>query len=344
MKHSATLWLGVTTAVFVCAVGASGAKAATFSFNGFSGAPAPGSMIDFKLQNFEVLLDASTPAFGSPGGLNGDPVHDAPIVTAHQVSGGALTTPGQQLYGILNISSIQSPDGSKQYWTQSATQQLTGEFYGYTVKNVTNAGTSSEVAQFNGGALKMFFSGSPTFNSIPGPFMGTWTNIAASNGVDAAGQSLFLSALGVGGILPQPPATNIDVSLSSTFTSFTATRFTGVGDGFFTITASFLPFGADAFDMSTAGAFPYPGSQDLSFKSNFDSRPAGTVPNPGPLPGPLDLQNNTGWSVAGQDPLELQFTPATTIPEPASLTLWGIVTLGSGLMVLRRNRRLKRAG
>jgi len=325
-----SLWLWVAT-IAVVGMGVPQAKAG-FSFNGFSGAPAAGAIIDFKLQDFEVLLDASTPTSG-PGAINGDPVHDAPIVAAHKVSGGALTTPGQQLYGIYTITSIQSPDGSKQYWTQSATQQLDGEFYGYTATKVTGAGATGEQASFSGGTIQMFFNSSATFNSVPGPFMGAWSNIAVSNGVDAPGQSLFITAAGVGGVNPEP---DTGTTLASTFNGFTPNRFTGVGDGFFTVTfSSTLVFQGDAFDSSTSGpVYPYPGNQDFSFKSNFDSRPPGTLPNPGPAPGPLDYQNDTGWSVASQDPLEGVFV--AVVPEPASLTLLGIGGVCSALLGLRR--------
>src|SRR5438552_289725 len=113
-----SLWLSAITAAVV-GLGATQANAGFF-FNGFSGAPAVGAIIDFKLQDFEVVLDAATPP------LTGDPFLDAPIVALHKVPGGLITMPGQQLYGIFNITSIQSPSGSKQYWTQSATQQLAG--------------------------------------------------------------------------------------------------------------------------------------------------------------------------------------------------------------------------
>src|SRR5438477_94182 len=98
----------VTNAMLILAVLASmslwsGLCQAGFFFNGVDGAPAPGSIIDFKLQDFEVVLDATAPP------LTGDPVVDAAIVAAHKVPGGLITTPGQQLYGIFNITSIQSP-------------------------------------------------------------------------------------------------------------------------------------------------------------------------------------------------------------------------------------------
>jgi hypothetical protein len=343
MNRCRWLWLGAAVLLF-CAVRAPRASADTFSFNGFSGAPAPGSTLAFKLQLFEVALDPSTPAVGTPGGLNGDPVHDAAIVAAHKESGGALS-PGVQLYGVFNVTTINSMDGSKQYWTQSANQQLAGFFYGYTVKNVTAAGTASEVANFTGGSVQLLFNSAHTFSSATGPFAAGWSNVATSNGVIG---SKFLDTTGVGGILPDAGAgADTSVTLQSTFTSFDPLRFTGVGDGFLAVNFSAdIPVGANAFNPSTAGPiFPYPSNPDASFKSNFDSREPGTPgTGPGGSPTGLDFQNTTGWTVAGQDPLLLDVAPlaGSGVPEPASVALWGFVLLGGGLLYCRRNRRLAR--
>jgi uncharacterized repeat protein (TIGR01451 family) len=260
-----------------------------FSFNGFSGAPSPGTTILFKLTDSEVALDSSAPA------LNGNPAHDGPIVKAHAVSGGALAV-GDQLYGIFNITTINSRNGFQQFWAESATQAITGEFWGYTVQSITNAGTASEVVDWSGGNIDMFFSGSPTYDTTTGPFTPGWSDIATNNGVDTPSQSAFVDSFAVGGVVPEPATST---TLQSTFTSFNGAHFTGVGDGFLTVTySSSIPFAGDAFDSSTAGpTFPYPGNQDLAFKSNFDNQPEGFT-------SPSQYQSTTGWTVLSEDPLE----------------------------------------
>jgi uncharacterized repeat protein (TIGR01451 family) len=269
-----------------------------FSFNGFSGAPSPGTTILFKLTDSEVALDASTPA------LNGNPAHDGPIVKAHAVSGGALAV-GDQLYGIFNITTINSRNGFQQFWAASATQAITGEFWGYTAQSVSNAGTSSELVDWSGGNIDMFFNAGPTYNPTTGPFTAGWSDIATNNGVDGPGQSAFINSLAVGGVVPEPATST---TLQSTFTSFNGAHFTGVGDGFMTVTfSSDIAFSGDAFDSSTAGpTFPYPGNQDLSFKSNFDNQPQG-------FNSPSDFQSTTGWTVLSEDPL----LGVTASPSPA---------------------------
>jgi hypothetical protein len=322
-----SLWPWVAAIAVLCGGVAVPQAKAAFSFNGFSGAPAPGTIVDFKLQLFEVALKPGTPA------LTGVPATDAPVVKANLDPTGALAV-GGQIYGIFNITSIQSTDGSKQFWVQTATQQLSGEFFNYNVSSVTAAGTASEIANFSGGNIKMLFNSSVTFTAATGPFTPGWTDIATSNGVVG---SDFLDSTGIGGVLPEP---NILTSLQSTFSTFdSAGHFTGVGDGFVTVTFSAtINFKTDAFDSSTAGAaFPYPGSQDGALKSNFDNQPAGF----GPPGSSTSFQNTQGWTVAGQDPLRFQL--AGVVPEPASLTLIGIGGLCSGLVALRRKLRQKSA-
>lgn len=310
MKNTAIL---AVAALLVTLSSAPGTVSGAFSFNGVDGAPAPGEFILIKLQDFEVVLDKTTAPAGDPTGAQ---------VLASKQAGGLVNDVGDQLYGTFKITSINDITGTKTYWTPSANQELAGYFYGYTA---TSVGAGSPVVDdFSGGTINLFFDSSPDFSASTGPFTPGWVDIATSNGVGNAGDSLFLSATGVNGITASPTTT-----LQSTFSALTLVplRFTGVGDGFLTVTASsLLQFGGDAMDP--AGVGNTPGSQDLKFKSNFDNNTAAGT----------NAETTLGWSIVSQDPISGKFVQV--VPEPTSMLVWAGMSLAGACAAYRRRRKV----
>jgi len=317
---------------------------AAFVWNGQNGAPAPGQFVQVKLQDYEVALlpyNSTTDGPGSANPLTQWSVQDIvqraiPLGFINSVTGmnsgnsyypgstGSIV--GDQLYSIFSVTTINSAVGGQQFWLDAANQHLQGVFYGLTVSSVTGSGGTATY-NFTGGNMNLYFNGNVAdpFTATTGPWTSGWNGIALANGVGAAGDTLVLSANGVGGV-----AANTATTLTSTLNALNVSNdhFTGVGNGFLTDTLdNTFHFAIDGVDSSTFSP-PYPGNQSIEFQSNFNNQPTGYT-------SPQNFQNSTGWSVSSQDPV----TGAIQTPEPASLALLASGGLLAGVFGLRRRRK-----
>jgi hypothetical protein len=298
---------------------------AGFSFNGVQ--PSNGDILSFKLTNFEAVLDKAAIDNLVPALAAGAKPTGAQVLATKQ-AGGLVDNEGDQLFGILKITSIENLTTGDQAWHSSPTQELAGVFWGYTLKTVPTflSSTTFSPAEFTGGRIQIFFDATPDFNANTGPFRAGWTSESASNGVGNAGDTLFLDLDGVAGISADP-----SVTLKSSFTALSLSRVTGVGDGFLTVTySSDIPFAPDGLDGATVGG-TYAGNQTLSLKSNFDSH---TVTGVAYETTTSNIQGR-GWSLKSEDPVNGVF-----VPEPSSLLIFGIGGLTTAFAQIRRRRSL----
>lgn len=271
--------------------------------------PTPGTPLLLKYNNFEGARDNFTPA-GAPGTGQLGVLPDAV---------------GDTLEGIFRIVSIVDGPGNT-YWSNgTAGQDLVGYFNQYTARApiVNPVGTFPQTQTFGGGVLNIYFDGgvpagfNPAFNVNDGGAIGHGA------GYDGAvtGDPLFLSAVGVGGVVP----TNLNVTLSSTVE--TTSPLTGSGTGYLTITGGFAAsyFGVDLMDIPGNT----PGSQDLLLQSDFNGVPS--FPGADPTV-PDDL---TVWPATSFDPIT-----GIYVPEPVSMVVWGMLVAGCwGLLVRRRTKQ-----
>ena len=273
-----------------------GSSEGAFIYNGQNGAPAPGAFIQVKLQDFEVALlpyDSTTDGPGSASPLpqwsTQDIVQRAiPLGFINTVTGtnsgnsfypgstGSIV--GDQIYSIFSVTTINSAVGGLQYWLDAPNQHLEGVFYGLTLSSVAGSGAAATL-NFTGGNVNLNFNGNVAnpFSATTGPWTAGWNGAALANGVGGAGDSLILSAVGVGGISANTATTFVS-TLSALNTS--TEHFAGVGNGFLTDTLdTTFHFALDGMD-SSAFSSPYPGNQSISFQSNFNNQPTGYTPLP----------------------------------------------------------------
>ena len=268
---------------------------AGFTWNGTDGAPAPLTPLRISISNFEYSIDVD----GSQGFGAGAIV---PLAD----------TAGDEIRGIFVVDSIDNEGSTLNFWQPTATDELTGEFAGYFVKTITGA-----VVDFTGGSQKIYYDGTPDFDSDFSKVPGTET-LGVGHGDGFANGSLFLDLVGVGAAVPA----DLSITLSTTILP-PGFGISGVGLGFLTVVGGshatrFLGDGEDPL-----GPGGTPGSQDLKLVNTITVQPGFPA-------------TSSTWPVTSGDPIA-----TTAVPEPSSLVLLGLGML-CGIPYLRRRRRQNR--
>lgn len=276
------------TAVLILALGA------TSAFGAFEWGTVPeiGTPLLMKYVNFEGFRD-------SAGNIDVLP-----------------SAEGDTLEGIIRVTQIVDSGGTE-YWGQDVAggQDLVGYFQGYTAQLplVAPGGPFPQTQNMGNGILNIY----------DGTGTGTWSAdfsaddggaIGHGTGYDGAvtGASLFLSAVGVGGINPADPSVTLKSTVDAT------TPLSGDGFGYLDAVGGFAEvwFGPDAMDPLGLGGTA--GDQDLRIQSNFDGNPDFGV-------------NPTLWPANSFDPIQGLY-----VPEPTSFAVWSLVIAGVGLLMRRR--------
>jgi len=314
-------------ALVACALFVSGSPAhAGFMWNGPDGMPGQGTVFKIKFNDYEVALKKWD---GSASQHAGNTRYSAADILSREISGGQVTAEGQEIYGIIGISSINDAGGTKTYWSASPTQQIDGVFWNYIVKGTPSL---ADGASFTNGAINLYFNNSHNFSSATGPFSAGWggavpdtttlnSGVKVSNGVGNATDDLLLAMLGVAGA----NLADTDVTLKASFALFGATDIEGSGQGYLSVTGNLggIGFQKDGFDPTHSVI----GNQDAKLINNFT-----TASDSGVIG--AHQQDTNGWSLNSQDPL----SGIATVPEPGSLGLMGLGVLA---LVGTRNRRRK---
>ncbi len=134
------------------------------------------------------------------------------------VPNGVVDQVGEQLDGILKVTTIHAIDASRTLlWSDGDNgEELTGHFWGYTAALITPTGPKSADVDFTGGNVDIYLDNTPDF-------LATWPGVGVMDG------SLFLSCAGTPGIVPATPYT-----LHSSLNALTS-PFTGDGAGYLDI-------------------------------------------------------------------------------------------------------------
>lgn len=299
MKTSKILF----TVAAVLALSATPAKAG-FVWNGAAGTPVAGTKLHISIVNFEYGINVDgKDSLGapSPGGIGGT------VALVDSV--------GDEIRGIFFVDSITDfNDPGQEFWTPTATAELTGYFDSYIVSSFLAPTGMSTVfsVDFTGGVQKLFFDDTPDFNSDFSLGLGGG-GLGIDHGVGFSDGTLFLDMVGQGGIKPGSPS----VTLATTVNAGTS-PIKGQGSGFLDIIGGtgeflFVPDGADPLGPGGTS-----GSQDLLLSNTItvEISPGATI-----------------WPVTSSDPIT-----GIATPEPTSLTLLGIGSLLAGAFY-RRNRK-----
>lgn len=263
--------------------------------------PVPGQEIQLKFKNWEEIVDTD----GSQGGGDHKSFPDSP---------------GDQLRGIIKITSIEQ--GANTLWGSGfAGQELTGYFWGYTASAIANnSAPSQDFIDFIGGFAKIFIGDSTNpatdFDADydgPDNVLGNDGNLFVPHGNGFDDGELWLDLRGEIGE-PAEAGSLVPPTLVSRFSN---TQFLGTGDGFFHILGG---TGASLFvpdAMDPAGPGNSLGFQDI----DFDSRITPTT-------------DGSGWPATSDDPLR-----GIVMPEPASISVWGLLAFGAVFGRAYRRRR-----
>jgi hypothetical protein len=208
-----------------------------------------------------------------------------------------VTGLGQNLFGLFDITQINTADGSSTFWNGNGSTdgtQLVGYFNGLTSVADQTGGTG---LSFTGGSIEIFNVANGTYS--PGTNPGTFdplNQLCGGSAACLANPWLTLDfvpgindALGAGG----------DASLQA---AFAATN-VQAGFGYMSVTGG---TNAAKFDTN-AYTFNNFGPADMFFRSNFV------------LATPQTCTNSNGWAVCSDDPII-----GRTVPEPGTLALLGL--------------------
>lgn len=230
---------------------------------------------------------------GLPGGAGSIP--DAILTAGDGV---------EDSWGLFRVTTVNKPNGDV-LWASSATEELTGQFYGFDDAYISAGVADTDVGSLSG-FIDLYLDPSPDFTSLPSPYINARPPLGgggdAWNTTDGA---LFLSTSAVPGIVPLLPT----LTRFETVSGLTS-PFTGDGSMYLDITGGSheATFDTNGFLGGTADFFVI-----------FDFTPSG----------------REFFDARSSDPVE-----GTATPEPASMLLMGIGLLGLTATKLRKKGRL----
>lgn len=221
-----------------------------------------------------------------------------------------IVTIGQELFGIFNITQINSADGSTTFWNgNGATDgtQLVGFFEGL-ISGPDQTGTPTGIS-FTGGHLALFNVANGTYSPSTTPNTKNYLNQLCGGSATCLANP-WLTADFVPGINDA-----FGPTANATLQAVFATTNVNAGFGYLSVTggANGAFFDTNGFHFNN---FP---DADLFLRSNFV------------LATPQTCFANNGWQVCSDDPII-----GARIPEPGTLLLLGLGGLALG--AIRRNR------
>ena len=222
-----------------------------------------------------------------------------------------ILTIGQELFGIFNITQINSADGNTTFWNGNGSTdgtQLVGFFEGL-IAGPDQTGTPTGIS-FTGGHLELFNVANGTYSPSTSPNTKDYLNQLCGGSATCLANP-WLTADFVPGINDAfGPGAN--ATLQAVF----ATTNVNAGFGYMSVTG-----GANGAFFDTNGfAFNNFPNADFFLRSNFV------------LATPQTCFANNGWQVCSDDPII-----GARIPEPGTLLLLGLGGLALGA-IRRRNQ------
>jgi hypothetical protein len=218
-----------------------------------------------------------------------------------------ITSLGQELFGIFNITQINSADGSTTFWNGNGGTdgtQLVGFFEGLVSEaDQTGGGGLS----FTGGHLELFNVANGTYSPSTSPNTKDYLNQLCGGSATCLANP-WLTGDFVPGI---NDAIGGDATLQAAF----ALTNVQAGFGYLSVTGG---TNAAAFDTNGFSFVNFPNA-DLFLRSNFVLATTQTC------------AANNGWSVCSDDPII-----GARVPEPGTLLLLGLGALAFG--AIRRNK------
>lgn len=261
-----------------------------------------------------LAIGIAAGAIGFAGAAYSDPINFIPAGSDFSIKFVdreiQIVTFGQELFGIFNITQINSADGNTTFWNgNGATDgtQLVGFFEGL-ISGPDQTGTPTGIS-FTGGHLELFNVANGTYSPGTNPNTKDYLNQLCGGSATCLANP-WLTANFVPGIndIFGPTA---DATLQAVF----ATTNVNAGFGYMSVTGG---TNGAAFDTNGFSFNNFPNA-DLFLRSNFV------------LATPQTCAANSGWQVCSDDPII-----GARVPEPGSLLLLGLGALAFG--AIRRNK------